>query len=177
MQLVASEGIARSVTLDLLAQWQGLEANGQFRFTPPTQVLLAFRQALRELEDEGGVASRAARYATNHTTLLAGMRRLGFHEYVPEDRQSHVITAFLYPDDSRFDFPDFYQRLSNAGCLVYPGKLTQVDCFRIGTIGRIFESDIELLLGAVETALLEMGVVARGRARPQSGGTTGATPP
>ncbi|HIP73519.1 MAG TPA: 2-aminoethylphosphonate--pyruvate transaminase, partial [Anaerolineae bacterium] len=84
--LLAAEGFARSVSLDLLAQWRGLEANGQFRFTPPTHALLAFRQALAELAQEGSVDGRAARYRRNYETLLAGMRRLGFREYLqPED--------------------------------------------------------------------------------------------
>ena len=156
-QLLAS-GSARSVSLDLLAQWEGLEETGQFRFTPPTQVILAFRQALRELDDEGGVAGRANRYAANHTALLSGMRRMGFREYVPTESQSHIITTFLFPEDPHFKFKEFYQRLSTKGMVIYPGKLTVVDCFRIGTIGRIFESDIKSLLTAIEATLLEMNM-------------------
>lgn len=156
--LLASEGVARTVSLDLLAQWKGLEGGGQFRFTPPTQVLLAFRQALRELDNEGGVAGRANRYAANHAALLRGMRRMNFREYVPAELQSHIITSFLFPEDPNFDFEEFYQRLSDKGMVIYPGKLTEVDCFRIGNIGNIFESDIELLLTAIESTILEMNV-------------------
>ena len=101
-QLLASGGASRTVSLDLLAQWKGLEDSGQFRFTPPTQVLLAFRQALRELDDEGGAAGRSNRYAANHATLLSGMRRMGFREYVPAESQSHIITTFLFPEDPHF---------------------------------------------------------------------------
>ena len=157
-QLLASGGAARSVSLDLLAQWKGLEETGQFRFTPPTQAILAFRQALRELDDEGGVAGRANRYAANHAALLRGMRRMGFREYVPAESQSHIITAFLVPEDPNFEFKEFYQRLSAKGMVIYPGKLTEVDCFRIGNIGRIFESDVDSLLAAIEETLLEMNV-------------------
>ena len=157
-QLLAIEGRARTISLDLVAQWKGLEAGGQFRFTPPTHAILAFREALRELDEEGGVAGRAARYATNHAALLRGMRRMGFREYVPAASQSHIITAFLFPDDPRFEFPEFYQRLSSKGMLIYPGKLTEGDCFRIGNIGKIFESDIESLLTAIEATLLEMNL-------------------
>ena len=124
-QLLAIDGRARSVSLDLLAQWKGLEENGQFRFTPPTHAILAFRQALRELDDKGGVAARATRYAANHAALLRGMRRMGFREYVPAESQSHIITAFLFPEDPRFEFTEFYQRLSSKGMLIYPGKLTE----------------------------------------------------
>jgi len=157
-QLLAIEGRARTISLDLVAQWKGLEAGGQFRFTPPTHAILAFREALRELDEEGGVVGRAARYATNHAALLRGMRRMGFREYVPAASQSHIITAFLFPDDPRFEFPEFYQRLSSKGMLIYPGKLTEGDCFRIGNIGKIFESDIESLLTAIEATLLEMNL-------------------
>ena len=157
-RLLASGGAARSVSLDLLAQWKGLEETGQFRFTPPTQVLLAFRQALRELDDEGGVAGRANRYAANHAALVHGMRRMGFREYVPAESQSHIITTFLFPEDPNFEFKKFYHRLSDKGMVIYPGKLTEVDCFRIGNIGRIFESDIDSLLAAIEETLLDMNV-------------------
>ena len=157
-QLLAIDGRSRTVSLDLLAQWKGLEAGGQFRFTPPTHAILAFREALRELDAEGGVAGRATRYAANHAALLRGMRRMGFREYVPAELQSHIITAFLFPEGPRFDFTEFYQRLSSRGMLIYPGKLTEVDCFRIGNIGRIFESDIESLLMAIEAILLDMNM-------------------
>ncbi len=157
-RLLASDGDARSVSLDLLAQWKGLEETGQFRFTPPTQVLLAFRQALRELDDEGGVAGRSKRYAANHAALVQGMRRMGFHEYVPAELQSHIITTFLFPEDPNFEFEKFHHRLSDKGMVIYPGKLTEVDCFRIGNIGRIFESDIDSLLSAIKETLLETKV-------------------
>lgn len=157
-QLLAIDGWARTLSLDLLAQWKGLEEQGQFRFTPPTHAILAFREALRELDDEGGVAGRAARYAANHAALLRGMRRMGFCEYVPAESQSHIITAFLFPEDPRFEFTEFYQRLSSKGMLIYPGKLTEGDCFRIGNIGQIFESDIESLLTAIAATLLEMNL-------------------
>ena len=157
-RLLASSGCSRSVSLDLLAQWKGLEDTGQFRFTPPTHAILAFRQALRELDDEGGVVGRANRYAANHAALLRGMRRLGFREYVPTESQSHIITSFLYPEDPNFEFRTFYQRLSDKGMVIYPGKLTEVNCFRIGNIGRIFESDIASLVAAIEETLMEMNM-------------------
>jgi 2-aminoethylphosphonate-pyruvate transaminase len=157
-QLLASGQAARTVSLDLLAQWKGLEETGQFRFTPPTQAILAFHQALRELDDEGGVPGRANRYAANHAALVHGMRRMGIREYVPVESQSHIITTFLFPEGPNFEFKQFYQRLSDKGMVIYPGKLTEVDCFRIGNIGRIFDRDIESLLTAIKATLLEMNV-------------------
>ncbi len=155
--LLATEGWARSLSLDLLGQWQGFEKNGQFRFTPPTHALLAFAQALRELADEGGIAARNARYAANHRTLLAGMGALGFRPLLQPEVQSPIITAFCFPQDDAFGFDGFYRRLSDRGMLIYPGKLTQVNTFRIGTIGRLFPTDIEQLVHAVAGALRDLG--------------------
>jgi 2-aminoethylphosphonate-pyruvate transaminase len=154
--LLATEGSARTTALDLLAQWKGLEADGQFRFTPPTHALLAFRQALIELDEEGGVGARAARYKANYDTLIAGMRELGFVEYLRPEYQSHIITAFRYPQNAAFNFPRFYESLSVAGFVIYPGKVSSADCFRIGTIGRLFPSDFTALLGAIRKALSEL---------------------
>ncbi|MCH7744186.1 MAG: 2-aminoethylphosphonate--pyruvate transaminase [Proteobacteria bacterium] len=156
--LLATQGWARSVSLDLLAQWQGLEANGQFRFTPPTHVLLAFEQALMELQAEGGVAGRAGRYRDNHQLLVTGMRELGFTDYLPPELQGTIITAFYYPDHSRFEFDEFYSRLNDKGIVIYPGKVSDIDCFRIGNIGHLFESDIQALLAAVRVTLEEMQI-------------------
>jgi 2-aminoethylphosphonate-pyruvate transaminase len=156
--LMATEGLARTLCLDLLAQWRGLERNGQFRFTPPTHALLAFAQALDELEAEGGVAGRAERYRGNYETLLHGMRAMGFREYVPPHLQSYIITSFCYPEDDRFNFEMFYNQLSEKGFVIYPGKVSDADCFRIGTIGRVFPSDIRSLLSAIREVCCQMGM-------------------
>lgn len=156
--LLGCEGYARSLSLDLLAQLKGFERNGQFRYTPPTHAILAFAEALRELEAEGGVLGRAARYNRNHQALLDGMRRLGFKSYLPPAVQSYIITSFHYPVDPKFTFPEFYRRLSDAGFIIYPGKLSQFDLFRIGSIGRLFEADIRALVAGIETAIVEMGI-------------------
>ncbi len=156
--LEASRNTARTVSLDLHAQWEGLESNGQFRFTPPTHVLMAFREALRGLHAEGGIDARAARYRANHAALVKGMRQLGFEEYVQPVHQGYIITSFLYPRDTNFHFPSFYDSLRERGFVIYPGKLTGVDCFRIGNIGQVFPADIEKLIDAVREVLDEMGV-------------------
>jgi len=153
--LLASEGWARSLSLDLLDQLRGFEKNGQFRYTPPTHVVLAFDQALRELTAEGGIAARAERYRRNHATLLAGLARLGLRPLLAPAVQSHIITAFLYPT-ADFDFATFYRQLSERGLIIYPGKLTAVDTFRIGNIGRLFPADMEQLVGAIERVLQQL---------------------
>jgi 2-aminoethylphosphonate-pyruvate transaminase len=151
--LEAIEGWSRGVCLDLLAQWRALESNGQFRFTPPTHALLAFAQALRELREEGGVVGRAERYRANRGALLPRMQALGFREYLRRERQSDIITSYRYPADERFVFEDFYGRLAAKGFLIYPGKVTHADCFRIGTIGRISPTDVEALVSTIAAAL------------------------
>jgi len=153
-----TRGWARSLTMDLWAQHEGFEANGQFRFTPPTHTLLAYHQALRELEAEGGVEGRARRYQENFRTLLAGMRELGFQPYLDEKDMGHIITTFRYPRDEHFVFEEFYRRLSEAGCVIYPGKLTQEECFRIGNVGRLFPKDMRKLLDAIRRVMKDMHV-------------------
>ena len=155
--LLSTAGFARSLSLDLWAQWKGLENNGQFRFTPPTHTLLAFHQALKELEEEGGVESRAARYRANCEILLRGMRELGFEEYLRPEVQGYIITSFRYPGHP-VKFETFYERLNEKGYVIYPGKTSKADCFRIGNIGHIFPDDIRRLLIAVRQTLNEMGV-------------------
>jgi 2-aminoethylphosphonate-pyruvate transaminase len=159
--LSEAEGRARSVSLDLFSQWKRMESDGQFRFTPPTHALLACWQALEELEAEGGTAGRARRYAENTRILVDGMQKLGFKPYLPPQHRSHIITSFGYLDDAEFSFKEFYERLSEKGFVIYPGKLTDSDSFRIGTIGHIFPGDVQALLVAVETSLEEMGICAR----------------
>ena len=163
--LLEAEGRARSVSLDLVSQWKAIEATGQFRFTPPTHALLAFSKALEELEAEGGVAARASRYAENHAILLAGMQALGFRPLLAPQYQSHIITAFRYFLHAKFSFQEVYRRLSHKGYVIYPGKLSDSDCFRIGTIGHIFRKDILGLLGAVEESLKKWGSVREKSAR------------
>jgi len=157
-KLLASEGSARTLSLDLLEQWRGLEQSGQFRYTPPTHAILAFARALRELAEEGGVAARGARYRRNHDTLVQGMTAMGFRVFLRREVQSCVITSFYVPTDPKFGFAEFYRRLSAKGFVIYPGKLSQADTFRIGSIGHLFEADIRALLEAIRETLGEMEV-------------------
>lgn len=152
IRLVQTQGYARSLSFDLLGQWKGLESSGQFRFTPPTHAILACYQAIHELEEEGGVAGRARRYASNRQVLRPGMSRLGFREYLRPESQSDIITSYLYPDHN-FDFEKFYQSLASRGFVIYPGKVSNADCFRIGTIGRLYPADLSNLVDAIRDVL------------------------
>ena len=145
--LAASAGVASTLTLDLQAQWQGFEAGGQWRFTPPVQVVAGLDAALDELNREGGVAARHARYCANRDTLVAGMRALGHRTLLRDDVQSPTIVTFATPD--AFDFTRFYHGLARAGFVIYPGRLAEAPSFRIGCIGQVFPDDMRRLLAAV----------------------------
>lgn len=144
------KGVARSLSLDLYDQWETMEkGHGKWRFTSPTHVVRAFMQALKELEAEGGIEARYARYCENHRTLVEGMRALGYKTLLPDEEQSPVITSFYYPS-ADFDFKDFYQQLKAKGFVIYPGKISQADTFRIGNIGDVYPADFLRLIEAVK---------------------------
>lgn len=151
-------GNCPSLSLDLYEQWVAMEKNAQWRFTPPVQVIAAFDQALTEFEDEGGVAGRGGRYAGNCKILLEGMAALGFEVLLPAELQAPIIVTFLMPSDPRFVFDQFYDRLKDKGYVVYPGKLTVAETFRIGCIGHMGPEQMHGALDAIKETLAEMGV-------------------
>ena len=155
-------GNAPSLTLDLYDQWQAMKNNAQWRFTPPTHVIVAFEQALREHEEEGGVQGRGARYARNCEILVDGMRELGFETLLPDRLQAPVIVTFHMPADPSFVFQTFYDCLGERGYVIYPGKLTVADSFRMGCIGRLGEQEMRGALQAVRETLEHMGVTQCG---------------
>ncbi|MEZ4606830.1 MAG: 2-aminoethylphosphonate--pyruvate transaminase [Deinococcales bacterium] len=155
--LLKTKGSARSLSLDLLGQYEALESTGQFRFTPPIQTMLAFHQALKELQDEGGVLGRYERYRNNNRIIIEGMQALGFELYLNPKLQGPIINTFYYPKHSKFHFQEFYERLSDKDMVIYPGKLSDADCFRIGNIGRLFAEDMQALLTAIAQVKAEMG--------------------
>ncbi|MDN3016926.1 2-aminoethylphosphonate--pyruvate transaminase [Paenibacillus sp. BSR1-1] len=152
---------ARSVSLDLYDQWKTMEEqNGKWRFTSPTHVVRAFAQALKELEEEGGIKERASRYKNNQKVLSEGMKKLQFKPILPDELQSPIITSFYYPDSENFDFKVFYQKLKEKGFVIYPGKVSALDTFRIGNIGDVHQKDIEALLQAIEQSIYWLDTVS-----------------
>ena len=153
-QLESTKGLARSHSLDLYEQWREMESKGgKWRFTSPTHVVNAFACALEELDAEGGVEARHNRYLNNHKTLVEGMRSIGFKTLINDEFQSPIITSFHCPDLAAFDFQNFYDALKERGFVIYPGKVSNADCFRIGTIGDIFKDDILELLKRIEEVM------------------------
>ena len=150
-KLVATKGNARSLSLDIYAQWEAMEkGGGKWRFTSPTHVVHAFYQAMKELNEEGGIAARSERYKKNHRTLVDGMRALGFETLLPDASQGPIITSFRYPSVD-FDFASFYEQLKAKGFVIYPGKISDADTFRIGNIGDLFPDDMKALLQAIQS--------------------------
>ncbi|WP_178041956.1 2-aminoethylphosphonate--pyruvate transaminase [Frisingicoccus sp.] len=152
-KLLASEGKARSLSLDLLDQWKVMEKDGKWRYTSPTHVVLAFAQALKELDAEGGIPARCKRYTENNHLLIQKMRELGFNTYIDSSHQGSIITTFFYPSYASFQFSEFYQYIKERGYAIYPGKLTDLNTFRIGNIGEIYQEDIEKLTQIIEAFL------------------------
>ena len=159
--LKVAKGNATTLVLDLHDQWQAFEKTGQWRFTPPIHVIVSLHQAIEEHRAEGGVKGRGGRYAANCTLLIDGMAKLGFKSLLPPALQAPIIVTFHMPTDPAFRFQAFYDGLKDRGYVIYPGKLTVADSFRIGCIGRIGADHIKGALAAVTEVLAEMGVTLK----------------
>ena len=147
--LAGCAGNARSLCLDLVGQWKDMDKSGKWRYTSPTHVVRAFFQALDELEEEGSIAARHARYSENHRVLVDGMRELGFETLLSDDKQAPIITSFLYPNKD-FTFMPFYEAVKSKGFVLYPGKISQADTFRIGNIGEVYPDDMKRLIEVIQ---------------------------
>ncbi|MDP6951494.1 MAG: 2-aminoethylphosphonate--pyruvate transaminase [Alphaproteobacteria bacterium] len=156
--LVSAKGCAASLSFDLHDQWQGFEKNGQWRFTPPTHVIAALDAALDQLAEEGGVAGRGARYKENCRRLVSGMRKLGFETLLDDADQAPIIVTFHMPQWPGFAFAPFYDALHQRGFVIYPGKITAAETFRIGCIGALTPADMDAAVAAVAAVLEEIGI-------------------
>ena len=156
--LQAAKGNCHSLSLDVEAQWSAMEKSGQWRFTPPTHVVAAFLKALEIHDAEGGVSGRGARYTNNRDVMVKGMRDLGFETLLDERWLSPIIVTFFCPEDPAFHFSKFYDLMKNEGYIIYPGKLTIVDSFRVGCIGRMDSHVMQGVVSAARNALETMGV-------------------
>ncbi|MEE9387982.1 MAG: 2-aminoethylphosphonate--pyruvate transaminase [Paracoccaceae bacterium] len=157
-ELEAAKGRSHSLSLDVHAQWAHMNKTGQWRFTPPTHVVVAFLEALKAHIAEGGVAGRAARYANNRDVVVAGMRGLGFETLLKDRWLSPIIVTFFCPADPAFEFEQFYQLMKARGFIIYPGKLTVAASFRIGCIGQMDGDVMRAVVKAAGDCLSEMGV-------------------
>src|SRR5450755_703346 len=156
--LERSSGNSCSLAMDLLDQWQYMQKTGQWRFTPPTHVVAALRAAISHYQVQGGQPARLTRYTENCAVLVSGMRALGFKTFLPDAVQAPIIVTFHSPPDPAYDFNDFYRRVRDRGFILYPGKLTTVDTFRVGCIGAIGSETLRQAVAAVADTLRDMGV-------------------
>ncbi|HEY3852447.1 MAG TPA: 2-aminoethylphosphonate--pyruvate transaminase [Steroidobacteraceae bacterium] len=156
--LEASAGNSSSLAMDLLDQWQYMQKTGQWRFTPPTHVMAALRAAIDQYHAQGGLGARLARYRENCAALVSGMRALGFEPFLPPALQAPIIVTFHAPPDPNYDFKEFYGRVRDRGFILYPGKLTAVETFRVGCIGAIGADALRQAVAAIADTLREMNV-------------------
>jgi 2-aminoethylphosphonate-pyruvate transaminase len=156
--LAETKGNATTLVLDLYDQWQNFAKTGQYRFTPPIHVIVSFHQALQEFWAEGGQPGRGGRYADNCRVLIEGMRAIGFRTLLSDRLQAPIIVTFHMPKTAKFVFQSFYDKLKERGYVIYPGKLTVADSFRIGCIGRLNADHMRGALAAVRQVLDELGV-------------------
>lgn len=163
--LEEAKGNAHALVLDLHDQWKALETTGQYRFTPPIHAIVALHQAILEFQAEGGVPGRGGRYRENAKVLIDGMRALGFETLLPDRLQAPIIVTFHMPRDPKFDFQAFYDQLKDRGYVIYPGKLTVADSFRIGCIGRLSPDHMRGAVEAVRQVISGMGVSQLGAKR------------
>ena len=162
--LEQSAANSASLVLDLFDQWQYLQRTGQWRFTPPTHVVAALRSAMDQFLVQGGLAARSARYRRNCSTLVREARALGLEPFLPDDLQAPIIVTFHAPADPGYEFSEFYKRVRDLGFILYPGKLTEVETFRVGCIGAIDAETMRRAVAAMSRALTDMGVRRLSRA-------------
>lgn len=153
-------GNSQSLAMDLHDQYVYMEKTGQWRFTPPTHVLVALDEAIAQFREEGGQSARLARYVKNYQTLVQGMAELGFKPYLDPSIQAPIIVTFHAPADARYDFRRFYEAAKRHGFILYPGKLTQIETFRVGCIGAIDSVQMQQAVHAVALALKELGIAS-----------------
>ena len=158
--LAGCEGRSHSLAMDLYDQHAYMEKTGQWRFTPPTHVVAALAEAVRQFVEEGGQPARLARYRDNCETLLSGMRELGLKPFLKPEIQAPIIVTFHAPDDPKYEFKTFYAAAKWRGFILYPGKLTQVETFRVGCIGAIGRNEMQQAVNAVGETMREMGLSA-----------------
>jgi 2-aminoethylphosphonate-pyruvate transaminase len=156
--LEARAGNAHSLAMDLHDQYVYMEKTTQWRYTPPTHVVAALRVAVDQFREEGGQPARLARYTRNCEALVNGMAGLGFRTFLPAAVQAPIIVTFHAPADPAYDFRTFYEKTRERGYILYPGKLTQVETFRVGCIGAIDDNEMRNVVGAVGETLRDMGI-------------------
>jgi 2-aminoethylphosphonate-pyruvate transaminase len=157
--LASAAGNSHSLAMDLYDQHTYMAKTGQWRFTPPTHVVAALHEALLQYNEEGGLPARHKRYAANCQALMEEMSKLGLRSFLPAEIQAPIIATFHAPKDPRYQFKEFYERVKAKGYILYPGKLTQVETFRVGCIGYVQPAEMREAVAAIGEVLREMEVL------------------
>ena len=152
-------GNSQSLAMDLHDQYVYMERTGQWRFTPPTHVMVALAEAVTQFVEEGGQPARLARYRDNCATLLEGLSALGLKPFLRPEVQAPIIVTVHAPAHPGYDFKRFYAAAKARGFILYPGKLTEVETFRVGCIGAIGRNEMEQAVAAIGAALRECAIV------------------
>jgi 2-aminoethylphosphonate-pyruvate transaminase len=156
--LEGSAGNSHSLAMDLHDQYTYMQKTTQWRFTPPTHVVAALRAAVDQFLAEGGQPVRGERYRKNCRALVDGMASLGFRPFLAPAVQAPVIVTFHAPADSHYDFKAFYAAVRDRGYILYPGKLTQIETFRVGCIGAIDDNEMRNVVTAIAQSLTSLGI-------------------
>ena len=159
------EGNSHSLAMDLYDQWVYMNKTTQWRYTPPTHVVAALDSAVAQYVEQGGLAARGGTYAKNCRELIDGMREIGLRSFLPEAIQAPIIVTFHAPADARYEFKAFYNAVKQRGYILYPGKLTRLETFRVGCMGQLGERGMAGAVQAVREVLQEMGIQAQPLAR------------
>jgi 2-aminoethylphosphonate-pyruvate transaminase len=151
-------GNSTSLSLDLHDQWAYMEKTTQWRYTPPTHVVIALDAAIEQYTAAGGQPARLARYTQNYEALVSGMKEMGFRVFLDAAIQAPIIVTFHAPADAKYAFKTFYDKVRDKGFVLYPGKLTQIETFRVGCIGAVGPEEIRHAVNAVRDTLRELGI-------------------
>jgi 2-aminoethylphosphonate-pyruvate transaminase len=156
--LARCAGNAHSLAMDLYDQYTYMEKTTQWRYTPPTHVVAALRAAVDQYLAQGGQPARLARYRANYETLVAGMGALGFQPFLKPSVQAPIIVTFHAPADAAYDFKRVYAEVRSRGYILYPGKLTTAETFRVGCIGAIDANEMRNVVAAVAEVMRDLGI-------------------
>lgn len=156
--LEKSEGVSHSLAMDLHDQWVYMTRTTQWRYTPPTHVVAALDAALEQYFAQGGLAARGAAYSENCRVLIAGLKQIGLRTFLPSEIQAPIIVTVHAPDDARYQFKRFYDAVKARGYILYPGKLTTLETFRVGCMGQLGTAGIAGAVDAIDAVLVDMGI-------------------
>jgi 2-aminoethylphosphonate-pyruvate transaminase len=153
-------GDRQSLALDLYDPYQYMEKTTQGRVPPPTHAMAALAEAAAQFNEQGEQPARLTRYSDNCRTLIDALTALGLKPFPKPELQAPIIDTWHAPDHPAYDFKRFDAAAKQRGSILYPGKLAEVQTFRVGCIGAIGRNEMQQAVNAVAETLREMGIPA-----------------